>query len=464
MKQIQQTTLANNRYGQGTRKLVRGLTAAVLSATLLLAGCQGSGSAASAAEGTTEVTLWHALKGANGEALNQMIERFNQTKGQEKKIHVSGVFQGTEITSKLKIAAKESDRKNMPDITQTVGLDIPTVLRIPGLVPAETLLKESGVKKDDYYEPLLRAFTYQDQLIGLPISTSTILLYYNKALLQKAGYSQPPKTLAELAEMLPKLTVKEGQSIKQDGLNVKVGRHALVNFLASQKPEAFIGNEEGGRTGRMTQVIFDQDGTLEAFLKAWEPIVKSGGYKATEDNINEEFATGVHAMAIMSSARIGTIEKLMGGTDAFGVAFLPKVSASDTSGAAVGGSALCLYDNGNDQKKAAAWEFIQFATSAEEQAAWSKATGYLPAHKDAEKHLTDFYQAHPQYKVPLEQMKASNPLSQEPFDHVGWKVDGKIADIMVQFANGALSREQTAKAIVEAYNGALAEFNRSNPQ
>lgn len=37
-----------------------------------------------------------------------------------------------------------------------------------------------------------------------------------------------------------------------------------------------------------------------------------------------------------------------------------------------------MFDNGDDAKKAAAWEFIKYAASAETQSTWSQATGYLP--------------------------------------------------------------------------------------
>ena len=40
----------------------------------------------------------------------------------------------------------------------------------------------------------------------------------------------------------------------------------------------------------MTKLTCDEDGTLDKFLTEWEKVIKSGGYKPTEDNINEEFA------------------------------------------------------------------------------------------------------------------------------------------------------------------------------
>lgn len=443
------------------------ILAAALVGSLVATACGSSGGGGGAQAGkeggTTEVVFWHAMKGANGDAINNIIKGFNETIGKEKHIHVTGVFQGHEITSKLKIASKEKDRKNMPDVTQTVGLDVPTVLRIPGVVKAEDMMKtDTSVKKDEFYKPLLRAFSYKNELVGLPISTSTILLYYNKTALEKAGIKEPPKTIDELAADAKKLTIKEGDKVKQYGLNVKIGRYQLVNFLVEQKPDSFIGNNEGGRQGDMTKVTIGEDGTLKNFLTEWEKVVKSGGYKPTEDNINEEFATGVNAMAIMSSSRIGIISKLVGKNFEWGVSYLPKVTEKDSSGASVGGSCLVMYDNGNAAKKAAAWEFIKYATSPEVQAKWSESTGYLPANVKSVDSMKEFFEKNPLYKVPLEQMKASNPNAQEPFDMVGWQVDGKIADVMLQFAQGKLDVNGAEQKIVIEYNKALDEFWRSN--
>ena len=48
---------------------------------------------------------------------------------------------------------------------------------------------------------------------------------------------------------------------------------------------------------------------------------------------------GLFGMAIMSSARIGTIDSLVGDKFEWATAPLPKVDAADTGGTAVGGTA-----------------------------------------------------------------------------------------------------------------------------
>ncbi|GHU56082.1 hypothetical protein FACS189442_4350 [Spirochaetia bacterium] len=123
-----------------------------------------------------------------------------------------------------------------------------------------------------------------------------------------------------------------------------------------------------------------------------------------------------------------------------------------------------VFSHQDPDRLAAAWSFVEYATSAEAQVRWSQATGYLPVNKATESLPTmqSFYAANPQFKVPLDQMKASSPLAQEPFDMVMWQIDTIIRDIMVQFAEGKITVQQTADEIVKQYNTALDDYNRAN--
>lgn len=410
----------------------------------------------------TEIVLWHAMSGSNGEALDKIVKDYNDTQGKEKGVKVSTVFQDTEIASKVKMTSSTNDSKNAPDIIQTVGMDIPSISKLPQIVPAQTFLddKNSSITKDDYYEQLLRGFTYEDKIVGVPMAVSTLLLYYNEELLKKEGFDKAPETIDELASYTKKL----GQIKDVNGLNTQISRYQLVNFLVSQFPESFVGDNEGGRKAPMTKVTIKEDGTLDKFLTEWQKVIDSGGYKHIEDNANEEFATGMNAMALLSSSRLGAIKTLSEGNFTFKTAFLPKVSADDTSGASTGGSSLVLYNHNDEKKLSAAWDFVTFATSPEVQSKWSQLTGYIPVNVKTEElsEMKEFYKNNPQFKTALDQLKASDPLAQEPFDLVNWEINDIITDAMQKFAEKKLSKEETAKDIVDKVNKALDEYHEAN--
>lgn len=430
---------------------------------LVLSGCSNNESENTDA---TELVIWHALSGPTGEAFDNLIEDYNQNIGKENDVNITAVYQGTDITSNIRLVGNGDDLANTPDIGQIVGSDIPTMLSLPITVKAEDYITadDSKIKKDDFYEHMLRAFTYQDELVGVPFSTSTLMLYYNEDALQEAGYDAAPKTMDEMTEYIEALTVKDGDSVKQYGLNMQPARYHLINFLVSQSPDSFIGDHEGGRTEPMTEVTIGEDGTLENFLTKLNDWNEIGGYKYIEDNINEEFASGVSAMAIMSSSRINTINGLVGDNFKWGTTSIPMVNETDTSGASIGGSSLVMFDREDEAKKAAAWDFIQYVSTPEVQAEFSQATGYIPVNKESEDLdvMKDFYAENPQFEAALNQMKNSHPNAQEPFDLVNWEVDGIVKDIMLEFNEGKLTVDETVEKIVKSYNNPLNEYHRAN--
>lgn len=414
----------------------------------------------------TELVIWHAFSGPMGDAFEGLVEDYNETIGKEQDVFITTVYQGTDITSNIRLVGKGDDLANTPDIGQIVGSDIPIISSLPITVNAEEYIngEDAEVTKDDLYEHMVRAFTYEDELVGVPFNPSTLMLYYNEDLLKEAGFDAPPKTMDEMTEYIEALTVKEGNSVKQYGLNMEPARYHLVNFLVSQSPNSFIGNNEGGRTAPMTEVTIGEDGTLGNFLTKLQDWNQTDGYKYTEDNINEEFASGVSAMAIMSSSRINTIKSLVGDNFKWNTTSIPMVNEADTSGASIGGGSLVMFDREDDKKLKAAWDFIQYVSTPEVQAEFSQKTGYLPVNNESENldTMQEFYADNPQFEAALEQMKNSHPNAQEPFDLVNWEVDGIVKDIMLEFNEGKLTVDEAIDRIVDSYNNALDEYHRAN--
>ena len=118
----------------------------------------------------------------------------------------------------------------------------------------------------------------------------------------------------------------------------------------------------------------------------------------------------------------------------------------------------------NDAEKAAAWEFIQFTASAETQATWSMATGYLPINlgtKDVAafaEHLANT----PALQVALAQFESSNPNVQEPVMMMQGSVDAVIKEASINVAEGTMTPEEAADYVVTECNKLFDEYNRAN--
>ncbi|MGL4798594.1 MAG: ABC transporter substrate-binding protein [Cellulosilyticaceae bacterium] len=453
------------------KKLVKKLVAIGMCGMMLVAsvGCsKGKQTVEDAnAEGVTEVVFWHSANGATGEALEKVISTYNETRGADKGIKVNLVYQGYEGTDKVLLAYQTKDIKNAPDINQGLTSTIPQMMELDWTVSAADYMAKEGseITEGSFYEALTRSCSYEDEMVAVPFANSTLLLYYNVDALKEAGFDAPPATMDELVHYTEALTKKDAAgNVARYGLNMQTKRYQLVNFIVSQSEASFFGDNEGGRTAPMTKLTIGEDGTLRAFLEKLDTLVKTGGYKYVEDSINEEFAQGLSAMAIMSSSRVSTIQQLVGDSFEFMTAPIPKVNAADTSGAAVGGSALMMFDRGSEKRVEAAWDVLQYCASPEAQYIFASGTGYIPVNKEAE-NLADmkaYYEANPQYAVALEQMKNSSPLAQEPFDLVYGEINSIITDAMLEFCEGKLGIDETIEKITSLANKALEEYHYAN--
>ncbi len=418
-------------------------------------------------EGKTVVTFWHSLNGSAGEALEEVIANYNNGQGKEKGIEVSLVYQGYEGTDKVILAYQTGDKANAPDINQGLTSTIPSMMDLDWTVELTDMIgKEANtVKSDDFYEAMLRSCSVDGKLMAIPFANSNLLLYYNEDALKEAGFDAPPATWDELAEYTEALTKKGADgTVERYGFETQIKRYQLDNYIVQQSTDSFVGDNEGGRAGEMTKLTAGEDGTLKTILEKVDAVNKTGGYKYVEDSLNEEFANGLTAMCMMSSSRLATVGGLVGDSFNWKVAPIPKVTEADTSGAAVGGSCLTLFNLGDEARVKAAWDVLQYCSSPEAQYILSTKSGYIPVNKGVESmdEMKAYYEANPQFKVPLDQMKASSPLAQEPLDLVYNDINGVMTDAMVQFCEGSLSVDETVEKIVNECNALLDEYHEAN--
>lgn len=441
-----------------------------------LSGCGGgtasSGSSAAPAadtntSGMVVFDVWHSMEGTNGEAFEAMVKTFNQTKGKELGIQANSVFQGTDVAIKLKTLAQANDVKNLPDVALVYSASLPVISQMKEGVFVDDMFGQgtASLAKEDLLPNTVQTFSFQGKQVSMPFNTSTILLYYNKDIFKEVGLDpeKPPKTLAEVADYTEKLTVKNGDRIERYGFNSRLTRYEMVNFVGMQGDGTLFADQNNGRDGLITKITSGQE--IKNVLTEWDKIAKTGGFKFVYDNQNEEFATGLNAMTLMSSARIGSVTNLTkeNGMN-WGVTTLPTITAADKGGACVGGASLAMFDRGDPAKKLAAWEFLQFAASPETQSTWSMATGYLPVNskvKDLPEYKA-FVDANPAVAVALAQMDASNPIVQEPVMNMQKEIDEIITAASIDLCEGRVDVDGAAKQLIEECNQAFETYNRAN--
>jgi multiple sugar transport system substrate-binding protein len=115
---------------------------------------------------------------------------------------------------------------------------------------------------DDFYPNVLDALRYDGHLYALPWSPTPVVLFYNKTLLKKAGYTNPPKTLSELAEMaaaVAKLGSDEaGNKIYGLGLQSKAINMTGIHFMF------YLWSHGGEVVDEAGNITINSQGTISA--------------------------------------------------------------------------------------------------------------------------------------------------------------------------------------------------------
>jgi ABC-type glycerol-3-phosphate transport system substrate-binding protein len=75
--------------------------------------------------------------------------------------------------------------------------------------------------KNQYVNPVVGDVVRGDQVYGLPLSVDSMVLYYNRALLDQAKITQPPRTWTEVKDAVKAMTIQNSDgTILQSGINL----------------------------------------------------------------------------------------------------------------------------------------------------------------------------------------------------------------------------------------------------
>lgn len=191
--------------------------AAVL--TVALAACTAGGGSTSpsaantidpsASHAPTTVDVWGAFTGREAQIVQDSLDRLHETVPWLTATYVPG--KTDEDIAKAIASGKP------PGVVMSQGPDNVAKYCHSGA------WRDLGPYIDAYGMDLATTFpasvltytSYQGNQCSLPLLTDAFGLYYNKDLLAAAGYSQPPKTMSELAAMAKKLTQRDADGTIQ---------------------------------------------------------------------------------------------------------------------------------------------------------------------------------------------------------------------------------------------------------
>lgn len=350
-----------------------------------------------ASQGKIKVPLWFSLTGKSKEALEKIAQEYNAS---QSKVEVDPQIQGKSYDEVLTKYLRAIPSKQLPAAAYIEDTKMQTMVDSDTVLPADACMKASGLSLDALYpdEAVRNYYTVQGRFYPSAVNVSEPILYFNKALFQKAGLdpAKPPATLEELrtaAEKLKAAGVDKPFVFKLDPWFIEC-------WLSGEGVDMV--NNGNGREARATASAFDtpQLKDLLTFLKGMQDDGLVFIVPKTDGNIDQYLALGdptKSAMLIETSTAAVNIMAVAGGDvdpaelgigggitlDPTKVApeAAPIPGVSEAGKARVSGGAFYMMKTSSPEVQAATWDFMRFMLQVPQQVEWHLEGSYLPAVK-----------------------------------------------------------------------------------
>ena len=443
------------------KRLLTIVLTSILGVTSLV-GCSNNSLASNKSWENTKITFWHSMGGKGGEAINSLVDEFNNS---QDKINVVAEYQGSydDSINKLKSSALSNSG---PDVMQLYDIGTKWMIDSEYAIPMQDMIDKNDYDIASLEKNILDYYTIDGKLYSMPFNSSTPILFYNKTAFSEAGLTDKdiPTNFKEIIEVSSKLAVKEGDKVSRYGYAMQIYGWFFEQFLIKQGLD--YANEGNGRKGDATEVVFNSnDGALN-IIEGWKEHVDYGvvgNFGRDSQNTLDAFSSGNVAMIVASTASLGDLKSKIGDNFELGTAYFPSVLERDNGGVSVGGASLWIMNNGDDERENAAFEFIKFMVSEQTQVKWSQATGYFSVSKKAYElpEMVEYLNKNPEFKTAIEQLREENNSSGAILG-IFPEARASIEENIEKVLNNEITSKEAVKNMSKTINSALEKYNKSN--
>jgi multiple sugar transport system substrate-binding protein len=225
------------------------------------------------------------------------------------------------------------------------------------LEPVEDRVDDSDVfQQEDFYEEALKAFRFDGELTCLPQNISSLVVYYNKDLFEKAGVATP-KAGWKWDDMVAAAKKLQAADSKVDGLGVEPAIIRLAPFIWSNGGELVDDDENPSHFELDTPEA--QNAMADFFeLNLVDEVIPSEEETESED-LETRFINGRLGMLMESRRATPTLRAGIKDFD-WNVAALPQHMQA---GSILHSDAYCMTEA--SENKDAAWSFMEYALGPE---------------------------------------------------------------------------------------------------
>ncbi len=417
-----------------------------------------------------EILFWHAMSAENEKALAELTDAYNAS---QTKVRVRLEPQGGYKPTIDKFM--QSSAGSRPDLVMLPEYVVQQTADSGAVIPVGACLEASGYDTSAFLDRALLTYQTQGVQWSLPFNVSTPVLFFNKTLFSAAGLDpeRSPVSLEELRTMSQAIVDAPGEAV---GIAFDSGVDSGGGWFIEQwftRAQELYADNDNGRSAAATKVLYAGPLGVE-LLTTVQQLINDGLAVYVGDNaggFDQLFKladpAAPAAMAISTSAAIGTVKTAVDGglipgvtSDEVGVGPMPGPGEIPSS--IVGGASLYVVADKGDDHAAAAWDYIEYLTSAQSQSTWAARTGYVPVREDALEldPIRTTYTTDPRFKVAYDQILAGGdgPTSLGPI--LGPQLEvrtvtaGAVAAIMrgEDVATNLAASAAQADALIQSYN------------
>lgn len=328
----------------------------------------------------------------------------------------------------VQMLIRQSMAGQLPDVSY-VGFNVLRPLIARGLVlPIDDLAAADQLTDKGYTDEVLSLAKTDGHLYGLPFAMSTPVVYYNADLVKQAG-GAPDKIptdwdgLVSLAGKIAALGDGTSGMYYELGSDDWTTQNLVRNF--------------GGRMMNDKETDIEFDGPAgKAAVELFKRFHTEGGQPAIDTRAARQlFAAGKLGFYFASAGSVSGFEKEIGNRFTLRTAEQPRGVENATM--PTGGMVAVILAQ-DAAKRAAAWEYIKFATGPGGQSIVVPNTGYMPTNTLAldKDHLAGFYEKHPNWYTSVLQTPRARPWFAWPGEN-GVEIAQVIRDEMTAIALGS---------------------------
>lgn len=338
------------------KKSIAATVATAGAAVLALTGCSGGGDDSG---GDITLAITDTMSETSAPVYEEVYNQCAEEVGVEvEPNHVAG-------SGLIQTVLQQASSQTLPDVLMLDNPDVQQIAESGALAP----LDDYGVEADGFPDAVVQAGSYEGDLYGIAPVVNSLALFYNVALFEEAGL-EPPQTWDELRAAAEALTADGRYGIAFSATNSFEGTWQFLPFMWSNG-----GSEDDITTPETVEALEFIDGLVADGLASRSVVTWS------QNDVNDQFIAGNAAMMVNGP---WNMPSLTAAEDLeFASVPLPTPDAGGEPVAPLGGETFTLPNTGDEDRMAAAGEFISCITADEHQLAMATGRGAVPSRSSA---------------------------------------------------------------------------------